>query len=270
MSRISRLEVFALRGPKVARPHWTAHFVVPNGNEILVRLHTKDGLSGFGLATSYTPIDPLVKPWKNGFADQIIGEDALKPEKLYQKLFGLTTNKRASELGWSREAMIRLSAAVDLACWDIMGKAANLPLYKLFGGYRDEVPAYGTCGYYREGKDNAELKAELQMMMEQGHTALKIKSGGLPTLKEDIERVAFIRDVIGYGRDLMVDINRAWDLKTAIEGAHLLEPLKPRWLEEPIRWEDDRRGLALLSKRTRIPISGGESEITSWGCRAML
>ena len=73
--RISRLEVFALRGPKIARPHWTAHFHVPAGNELLVKLHTTGGLEGFGLATSYTPLDPLVKPWSNGLGDQIIGED---------------------------------------------------------------------------------------------------------------------------------------------------------------------------------------------------
>jgi D-galactarolactone cycloisomerase len=79
-----------------------------------------------------------------------------------------------------------------------------------------------------------------------------------------------VREVIGDDRDLMVDVNRAWDLETAIEGARLLEPLRPRWLEEPVRWADDRRELKLLAMRTRIPLSGGESELTSYGCRAML
>lgn len=79
----------------------------------------------------------------------------------------------ASERSWSREAVIRLAAAVDLACWDVLGKAAELPLYKLFGGYRDEVPCYATCGYYREGKGPEELRDDLQMMLEQGHQAFK-------------------------------------------------------------------------------------------------
>jgi L-alanine-DL-glutamate epimerase-like enolase superfamily enzyme len=69
---------------------------------------------------------------------------------------------------------------------------------------------------------------------------------------------------------LMIDVNRAWDLATATEAARLLEPLKPRWLEEPVRWDDDRRELKLLSQRTRIPLSAGESEITGYGCRALL
>ena len=68
----------------------------------------------------------------------------------------------------------------------------------------------------------------------------------------------------------MVDVNRAWDLKTAIQGAKELKSLNPRWLEEPVRWSDDRRELKLLSQQTDIPLSGGESEITIYGCRSIL
>jgi len=267
--KITRAEVFTLRAAPPARPHWTSHFVVPTANELLVRLYTDEGIDGFGLATSYTPIDFLVRACKSGLADLLIGQDPLAPERLYRRLFELTTSRAASEKGWSREALIRFSAAVDIAAWDIVGKAARLPLYRLFGGYRNEVPAYVTCGYYREGKTESELRDEVQMLVDQGNTGFKAKAGGLP-LKEDIGRLAFIRDIIGPGRDLMIDANRAWDLQTAIEAARLLEPLNPRWLEEPVRWEDDRRGLKLLAQKTRIPLSGGESEMTSYGCRAML
>jgi D-galactarolactone cycloisomerase len=69
----------------------------------------------------------------------------------------------------------------------------------------------------------------------------------------------------------MVDVNRAWDLRTAMEGARLLEKyIQPRWLEEPVAWYDDRRMLKLLAQKTNIPISGGESELTSYGCLRML
>lgn len=267
--KITHVEVFALRAPPQKRPHWTSHFIVPTANEILVRLSTDEGLQGIGLATSYTPIDFAVKAWKAGLSEQIIGQDALAPERLYQRLFALTTSRMANERGWSREALVRISAAVDIACWDVVGKAAGLPLFRLFGGYRDEVPAYVTCGYYRDGKDNAELRDEMQMLLAQGHTGFKAKAGGLP-LAQDIERMAVMREVIGPQRDFMVDPNRAWDLPTAIEAARLLEPLRPRWLEEPVRWEDDRRGLKLLAQKTRIPLSAGESESTSYGCRALL
>jgi L-alanine-DL-glutamate epimerase-like enolase superfamily enzyme len=267
--KITELEVHILRAPDEGRPHWVSHFVVPRANEILVRMRTDEGLEGIGLATSYTPIEAAIKAFRTGISELIIGQDALAPERLYQRLFALTSQRLANEKGWSREAIIRIASAVDIAAWDIVGKAAGLPLYRLFGGYRSEVPCYVTCAYYREGKDMAELRDEIEMLKAQGHRGFKGKVGGLP-LAEDIERMALVREVIGDDKDLMIDVNRAWDLDTAIEGARLLEPLRPRWLEEPVRWADDRRELKLLAMRTHIPLSGGESELTSYGCRAML
>jgi D-galactarolactone cycloisomerase len=268
-SKIKEIEFSILTAPDEKRPHWVSLFKVPSANELLVRMKTDDGIEGFGLATSYTDITPLVNVVKGGLSDEILGMDALSPERLYEKLFGLTFSRKAAENSWGREALIRISSAVDIACWDIVGKMANLPLYRLFGGYRNKVPCYVTCAYYRDGKDNAELREEIQMLVEQGHKGFKGKVGGL-SLNEDIARMEIVREIIGPDKDLMIDVNRAWDLKTAIEGARLLEPLQPVWLEEPVRWTDDRRELKLLSQQTNIPLSGGESEITSYGCRAMI
>ena len=267
--KITRLDVYILRAPDTGRPHWVSHFIVPRANEILVRMQTDEGVEGIGIATSYTPIEAAIKAFKSGIADSVIGADPLAPERLYQKIFALTSQRIASEKGWSREAIVRISAAVDIACWDIVGKVAGLPLYRLFGGYRSEVPCYVTCAYYRDGKDMAELRDEMQMLKAQGHTGFKGKVGGA-SLKEDVERMALVREVIGPDKALMIDVNRGWDLATAIEGARLLEPLKPRWLEEPVQWADDRRELKLLAQQTRIPLSAGESELTSYGCRALL
>ena len=267
--KITRLEIHILRAPDEGRPHWVSNFIVPRANEILVRLQTDEGLEGVGIATSYTPIEAAIAAFKSGIAELVIGMDPLAPERIYQKLFALTWQRRASEKGWSREAIIRISAAVDIACWDLVGKVAKLPLYRLFGGYRSEVPCYVTCAYYRDGKTLSELRDEMQMLKAQGHTGFKAKAGGAP-LGEDLERLALVREVIGPDKDLMIDVNRGWDLATAIEGAHLLEPLRPRWLEEPVRWADDRRELRLLAQKTRIPLSAGESELTSYACRALL
>ena len=268
-SKIKEIEFSILIAPDEKRPHWVSLFKVPSANELLVRMRTEDGVEGFGLATSYTDITPLVNVVKGGLSDEILGMDALSPEGLYEKLFGLTFSRKAAENSWGREALIRISSAVDIACWDIVGKMANLPLYRLFGGDRNKVPCYVTCAYYRDGKDNAELRDEIQMLVEQGHKGFKGKVGGF-SLNEDIARMEIVREIIGPDKDLMIDVNRAWDLKTAIEGARLLEPLQPVWLEEPVRWTDDRRELKLLSQQTNIPLSGGESEVTSYGCRAMI
>jgi len=267
--KITALQVYVLRAPDTGRPHWVSHFIVPKANEILVRMQTDAGVEGIGIATSYTPIEAAVHAFRTGIGELVVGADPLAPERLYQQLFGLTWQRLAFEKGWSREALVRISAAVDIACWDIIGKVAGLPLYRLFGGYRDEVPCYVTCAYYRDGKTMSELRDEIQMLKAQGHTGFKAKAGGVP-LAEDLERMALVREIIGNDRDLMIDVNRGWDLATAIEGARLLEPLQPRWLEEPVRWADDRRELKLLAQKTRIPLSAGESELTSYGCRALL
>ena len=221
-------------------------------------LETNQGVEGFGLATSYTDMSPIVHVIESGISEKILGCNPLEPEMLYQSLFNLTASRLAYEKGWSREALIRVSAAVDIACWDIIGKISGLPLYQLFGGFRNKVPCYVTCAYYREGKDHAELKDEIQMLVDQGHQGFKAKVGGL-SLAEDLERMELVREIIGPERDLMIDVNRAWDLKTAIEGARLLEPLKPTWLEEPVRWMDDRRELKILAQHTSIPLSGVKS-----------
>ena len=266
---IDSLEVYVLSSPDETKPHWVSHFIVPTANELLIKIKNKNGNSGFGMATSYTDISPIIKPFSSGLEDFIIGEDPFCPEKIYEKIFKLTDSRISSEKGWSKEALIRISAALDIACWDLVGKSLNIPLYKLFGGYRNKVPVYVTCGYYREGKSDSELREELKKLIEIGHQSFKVKVGGL-SIKDDAKRLEIIRDEIGQEKDLMIDVNRAWNLKTAIEGVKEFERFKPTWIEEPLRWEDDRRTLKLLSKQTSIPLSGGESEITAYGCRSMI
>ena len=267
--KITDIRAYVLSDPNNGKAHWVSHFRVPHANELLVILETDEGIEGFGLTTSYTKIDPLVDALTSGLADFIIGTDPLSPEQIYNNIFSTTWKRISFERGWSREAIVRLSAAIDIACWDIIGKKAGLPLYRLMGGWRHEVPYYVTCAYYQDGKDLGALRDEMEWLKSQGHTRFKAKIGGL-SLGEDIQRLETIRDVIGFEADLMVDVNRAWDLKTAIEGVELLLPLKPRWLEEPLRWTDDRYETTLLAQKTHIPISGGESEITLEGCRAFL
>jgi D-galactarolactone cycloisomerase len=267
--KITKLDIYILRAPDDSRPHWVSHFIVPKANEILVRMHTDAGIEGIGIATSYTPIEAAVKAFKTGIAEHVIGEDPLAPEKLHHKLFWMTAQRIASEKGWTREAIVRIAAAVDIAAWDVIGKAAKLPLYRLFGGFRSEIPCYVTCAYYRDGKTMSELRDEMHMLKAQGHQGFKAKVGGV-SLKEDMQRLELIREIIGPDKELMIDVNRAWDLPTAIQAARELIPLNPRWLEEPVRWADDHRELKKLAQQTNIPLSAGESELTGFGCRDLI
>jgi L-alanine-DL-glutamate epimerase-like enolase superfamily enzyme len=138
--KIVELDVRILNAANDGPAYWVSNFIVPRANELLVRIRTRDGVEGFGLATSYSSAEPMIQAFKSGIADLVLGEDASAPERLYEKLFGLTSQRVAYEKGWGREPIIRILSAIDIACWDAIGKAANMALYRLFGGYRDTVP----------------------------------------------------------------------------------------------------------------------------------
>src|SRR5262249_61210613 len=127
-------------------------------SELLVRVRTSEGIEGFGLATSYAGMTQIVDAFRSGVAEQILGMDPCAPERVHEKLFALTSQRLAHERGWAREALIRIAAAVDIACWDIIGKTANMPLYRLFGGYCERVTCFVTFAYYRDIKDLVEFR----------------------------------------------------------------------------------------------------------------
>ncbi len=267
--KIADVEAHILTGPPEKRGHWVSHYPVHQANELLVQIRTEAGIEGFGLGSSRLIIKGAAEMFNEGLKECILGEDALAPEKLYEKIFSITHQKIAYQKAWSRNALLIAGAALDIAMWDVLGKASGQPLYRLFGGYRNEVPCYVTCAYYRNGKDLGELREEMEMLRAQGHRAFKAKIGGA-SLAEDMARLRVIREVIGADAHLMLDVNSAWDLPTAIKGARLLREIRPRWLEEPMRWFDDRRELKILSRKTDIPLSAGENEQTAHGIRALL
>ena len=267
--KIASLEAYLLSAPDEGPAYWVSNFIVPRANELLVRIRTAEGIEGFGMATNYSSPEPFVQAFRSGIGELIVGADAGAPERLYEKLIGLTSQRMAHEKGWGRETLIRILSAVDIACWDAIGKFSNMPLYRIFGGYRNEVPCYITCAYYRDGKDLGELRDEIVVLKEKGFKAFKAKIGGLP-LKDDLKRMEVVRDVIGPQSDLMVDVNRSWSLAEAIDGARELHHLNIRWLEEPVRWLDDHRELQILSRHTSIPLSAGESELAVSRCRDLV
>src|SRR5262245_65603420 len=109
--KITELDVHILRAPDEGRPHWVSHFAVPRANEILVRMRTDQGVEGIGIATSYTPIEAAIHAFRTGIAELVLGQDPLAPERLYQRLFALTSQRISSEKRWTREAIVRISDA---------------------------------------------------------------------------------------------------------------------------------------------------------------
>src|ERR1700721_4650260 len=126
--KIVELDVQILPPPDDGPAYWVSNFIVRRANELLVRIRTQCGVEGFALPTMYTSAEPMIQAFKFGIGDLVLGEDAAAPERLYEKLFGLTSQRIPYEKGWGREPLIRILSAIDIACWDAIGKAANMPL----------------------------------------------------------------------------------------------------------------------------------------------
>jgi D-galactarolactone cycloisomerase len=164
-------------------------------------------------------------------------------------------------------------SGVDVAIWDIVGKALGQPVFRLLGGSPTlEVPAYATGLYYsRTDTEQALLSARLRELggyLEQGFRAVKMKIGGLPE-RDDLEQVERVRDAAGPDVLLMVDANQVYDREEAKRMARALEPLDVLWLEEPLP-NEDLAGLRELRSATSVAIAGGELDSTRSAFRQIL
>ena len=168
-----------------------------------------------------------------------------------------------------RKVLLEAIACIDCAVWDVMGKAVGLTVNQLLGGYRRELPIISIGGYYMAGKTLADIGAEMEMYRRAGMAGCKFKVGGLSP-EEDAKRVEAARKAAGPDFMLCVDANRGWSAQDAIAFARLIEPLDIAWFEEPCHWYDDAAMMARVRSAIRIPITAGQSEITSHGVRRLL
>lgn len=180
----------------------------------------------------------------------LIGENALHHERLWRKLYRKLQS--VGRAGIVTQAM----AAIDLALWDIKGKSTGLPVWKLLGGMRDEVPAYGSDGgwLYMSVDD---MLDQFETYLSQGMFGVKMKVGHADP-EIDIERVSEVRRRLGKSVWLAVDANQQWVYEQAIIAGRAFEKLGIAWLEEPFLCEDiesHRR----LSSMLDIPIALGET-----------
>jgi len=151
--------------------------------------------------------------------------------------------------------------------WDIAGKAAGMPLYRLLGGARDRMPAYHSGGLWLD-RDIDALAREAQDMVAQGFKAVKMRLG-MPAPGQDIERVRAVRAAIGPDVRLMADANQGLNEAQAIRLGRALEEYDLAWLEEPLpAW--DLEGVARVAAALDTPIASGETEYTRYGFRQML
>jgi D-arabinonate dehydratase len=188
----------------------------------------------------------------------------MEGERIWERCFALTHTA-----GMSRPLLMEAVACVDCAVWDAVGKALGQPVRALLGGYRERLPIISIGGYYMEGKTLADIGREMEAYRAAGMAGCKFKVGGLAP-EDDAARVAVARRAAGDDFILAVDANRGWSVDDAIRFARLIEPLNICWFEEPCHWHDDAAMMAEVRRATRIPVTAGQSEITSQGVRRLL
>jgi D-galactarolactone cycloisomerase len=194
---------------------------------------------------------------------RVKGMSIFESERVWEEMFALTHTSR------DRKTLLEAIACVDCALWDLVGKALGNSVCALLGGYRSALPIISIGGYYMEGKTHADIGREMEAYRKAGMAGCKFKVGGL-TPEADSERVETARRAAGPDFVLAVDANRAWSAQEAIRFAHLVEPLDLRWFEEPCHWYDDAAMMARVRQATRIPITAGQSEITSHAVRRLV
>jgi D-arabinonate dehydratase len=261
---IEKIESIPLKIP-LARPFPGSSYAYTEQATIVTRVYAAGGLVG----ESYNNDDfgcqgDVVGIVADEIAPLLQSRDARNVEACWQAMLPVTKPAlRDRRLG------LFAMGCVDCAIWDLVGKSLNSPLYRLWGGYRDELPVIAIGGYYEEGKTIADYGREMAEYTALGIGGCKLKVGGLSP-GQDAERARAARAAGGPGFTLAVDANLAWSRAQALEFTQLTADCDLRWFEEPCHWQNDRMDMAELRKRINVPICAGQSELTAAGCRDLM
>ena len=254
---------------------WDINQVTVGGGTV-IEVHTDQGLVGIG-----SSIDPVQLP---RLREGVIGRDPFDVQQIISDLRDVTYFRRLASRpgGGGRPAdpmamplamaagrggdtsFDRAMAAIEIALWDIIGKACDKPLYKLWGAVRERVTPYASQSRLGDPKSRAELAARIKA---DGWKAIKYRAH-FPTMKENIRLVEETRKLVGDDFDIMCDANQAtntyltpdppWGFEQALDTARAYHDMKVHWLEEPLgRYDLD--GLAELNRRVDVPLAGGEA-----------
>lgn len=272
MTNIVSVAAYPVSVPRT-QPVWTAHERSTAWNAILTEVKTDDGLVGHGII--HAGPAARVCGYVAKFGEFVAGMDALAPTVVWERLFALTSPRPGAIEGRAavpaplprpdRTVAMAAIGGIDIALWDLKGKAAGMPVYRLLGGENRPLFTYATGGYYRDAS-NEEYGAELARLLDLGYRAVKLKTGA-GSVEQEAARVATVRRVIGDGPKLMLDMNAPYDLPDCIDFAHRVEPLDIFWLEEPLHWYLQPADFARLAAATPIPLAHGERELTRFQVR---
>lgn len=246
--KITRIETFQLEAP-LERPFGWSQGWATQRQAGIVRVSTDAGIAGWGEGAT----GPAARVIHETLAPLLLGQDPRNRAGLWQRMYAALYNDNTCA-GFGCNAV----SAVDIALWDITGKATALPICDLLGGRaRDRVAVYATGLYYTGGEMDGRLVAEAHGYVEAGFKGMKTKVGGLP-IDEDIRRVAALRQAIGPDIRLMVDANQAFNAASAIRIGRRLAEHDLLWFEEPVS-AGDIEGYLQVKAALPMAIAGGET-----------
>lgn len=261
--RITAVEAIAIDIP-LSKNFGGSTYSVLKRSTVITRLRTADGLVSEvynGDNRAHGPqIAHLVT---NDLFNLIKGLSIYERELAWQRMFALTHSASDKKL------LLEAIACMDCAIWDLTGKALGKSVRELIGGYTDRLPIISIGGYYMPGKTHADIGREVESYHDAGMAGCKFKVGGLSP-EEDAQRVAIARKAVGDDFILCVDANRGWAAEDAIRFARLVEPYNIRWFEEPCHWYDDAAQMARVRQSIPMPVTAGQSEITSHAIRRLI
>ncbi len=253
--KITSIEAEVIRIPYSGevRPAWSPGTLWKESATTLYRVHTDEGITGIGASRGAPEVV------RDVISPRLVGEDPSRIEPLVRTIIN-------SAGGW---AAVPIACGIETALWDLMGKAAGLPLYKLWGAHTDRVRAYASLVETRSPEARAE---DALRLLDHGYRAIKLRLKAA-TIREDIAQVEAVRQAVGDRMEIMVDANQAqepgtpgsendvvWGFDRALATTRELYGLGVLWLEEPLgRYEFDN--LTRLAAASDLPIAGGENNL---------
>ncbi len=256
--KITTIENFVLCVPT---PH-PISLEFPEHRLVCAVIRTDQGLTGFGYSLVFGGggAEAVQAYAETRLKPLLIGQDPLFVERLWERMY-------RGDRGIRRQGIAGYAvSALDIGLWDLVGKCAGLPLYKLWGAAADRIPAYGSGGWSKYSVDDLIVEAQRYASLGCRYYKMKIHH---PDPRVNRQRVEAVRRSLGEGVRLMVDVNQRLDVLGAIRQAALLEDFDLLWFEEPVL-ADDVAACAEVARAIRIPVATGENHQTRFEFRDLI
>jgi L-alanine-DL-glutamate epimerase-like enolase superfamily enzyme len=249
---IREVRTTLLRMPWADDPWLAGHALGDMRDLVVVEVVTASGLTGMGyLHLLNLPLQRTIKACiEEALAPRVIGKDATAVEAIWRDLW------RTTLTGGRGGVAMMAQSAIDIALWDVVGKAAGLPLHRLWGHYRSEIPIYGS-GCFR-GSFGDGMIAKAKHFVSEGYKAIKMQVAHVGDLRTDAENVRRMREAVGPDIDIMIDVNMGWSADVAIQMGRKFEEYDIYWLEEPVL-PDDYAGYLRCAEMLDMRVVGGET-----------